>query len=103
MNQIYKNANYILAIPGLHFAYLLRHLANKETLYLIRDKYKEIIYNEIFNNKNSPADDTINNDIDDIKSLNTTHFTQQQQQEEEEETEIKSLKGIYQIAYDLYK
>ncbi|CAO3637170.1 unnamed protein product [Cunninghamella blakesleeana] len=52
MNQIYKNATYILAVPDLHMEYLMKNTANKEKLELI-DRYKYSIYVELFNIKHS--------------------------------------------------
>ncbi|CAO3637982.1 unnamed protein product [Cunninghamella blakesleeana] len=61
MNQIYKNATYILAVPDLHKRYLLKHPANKEIIAIYDDNYL-------------PADNCINNDI---KSLTTNSIQQQ--------------------------
>ncbi|CAO3637659.1 unnamed protein product [Cunninghamella blakesleeana] len=61
MNQIYKKASYILAVPDLHLTYLLKHPENSEISNLIYFKYKKTIYEEIFNSKLLSTDDTINN------------------------------------------
>ncbi|CAO3638566.1 unnamed protein product [Cunninghamella blakesleeana] len=47
MNQIYKNASYILAVPDLHKGYLLKNPANREMLDYI-NIYKVTVYKEIF-------------------------------------------------------
>ncbi|CAO3637736.1 unnamed protein product [Cunninghamella blakesleeana] len=62
MNQIYQYATYILAVPDLHKGYLKKNVVNKEILNLVYYEYNETIYEEIFNNKNSSTDDSINND-----------------------------------------
>ncbi|CAO3637174.1 unnamed protein product [Cunninghamella blakesleeana] len=54
MNQIYKNATYILAVPDLHMEYLMKNTANKEKLELI-DRYKYSIYDELFTIRHSPT------------------------------------------------
>ncbi|CAO3637732.1 unnamed protein product [Cunninghamella blakesleeana] len=77
MNQIYKKAAYIVAVPDLHKEYLLKNTANEEIMNLIEEKYKNIIYKEIFNSEHSPTDNSIN---DDIKSSITINSIQQQQQ-----------------------
>ncbi|CAO3638111.1 unnamed protein product [Cunninghamella blakesleeana] len=76
MNRIYKKASYILAIPDLHYKYLLKNTANKEVLNLIR-KYSETIYKEIFNNNHS-ANSSINNDMNSSKFSPTQQEQQQQ-------------------------
>ncbi|CAO3638494.1 unnamed protein product [Cunninghamella blakesleeana] len=78
MNQIYKKATYILAVPDLHYSYLLKHPANKEILDLIRYDYYKTIYKEIANNKYSSTENSINND--NTESSITTNSIRQQQQ-----------------------
>ncbi|CAO3637190.1 unnamed protein product [Cunninghamella blakesleeana] len=95
MNQIYTNATYILAIPDLHKEYLLKNVANKEILDLIVYKYRETIYNEIFNMKHS-----VNNDK--IKSL-MIHSSQQQQQQQHTNNDLLSIFQKLKIENDELK
>ncbi|CAO3637367.1 unnamed protein product [Cunninghamella blakesleeana] len=60
MNQIYQNASFILAVPDLHYSYLLKNTANQELIRFIV-KHKITIYNEIFNITQSSSTDSINN------------------------------------------
>ncbi|CAO3637946.1 unnamed protein product [Cunninghamella blakesleeana] len=54
MNQIYKNASYILAVPDLHWVHLWNGgEINRKILDLIEQKYDAIIYKEILHNNHS--------------------------------------------------
>ncbi|CAO3637862.1 unnamed protein product [Cunninghamella blakesleeana] len=80
MNQIYKNASSVLAIPDLHREYLLKHPANKEIIInLLEKKYSNIIFKEIANDKNSHTNNSIN---DNTKGSITTHSIQHQHQQQ---------------------
>ncbi|CAO3649499.1 unnamed protein product [Cunninghamella blakesleeana] len=46
MSEIYKRANYILAVPDLHKSYLIKNPANQEIFYLIQ-QFRQVIYNDI--------------------------------------------------------
>ncbi|CAO3638502.1 unnamed protein product [Cunninghamella blakesleeana] len=56
MNQIYKNATYIVAVPDLHKRYLEKNTVYKEIVNLMV-KYRNAIYNELFHDEHSPTND----------------------------------------------
>ncbi|CAO3637998.1 unnamed protein product [Cunninghamella blakesleeana] len=74
MNQIYKKATYILAIPDLHLEYLSKNSANSEVLKLIRFDFWEIIHSEIFNVKHTSPNDSINNDMNGVITDTTSQM-----------------------------
>ncbi|CAO3619571.1 unnamed protein product [Cunninghamella blakesleeana] len=55
MSEIYEKANYILAVPDLHYGYLITNPANIYYLELIA-KYKEVIYSSIVFYQNEKED-----------------------------------------------
>ncbi|CAO3651557.1 unnamed protein product [Cunninghamella blakesleeana] len=71
MNQIYKKASYILAVPDLHKWHLLDNTANKEMINLIK-KYRDIIHHDIYNNAH-PFKLTSSNIEDLAKHTNIDH------------------------------
>ncbi|CAO3637556.1 unnamed protein product [Cunninghamella blakesleeana] len=75
MNQIYQKAAYILAVPDLHWKYLLKNIGNKQVLDLMNEN-GEIIYNEILNNKHISTDDSLNSN--NTNNSTNTDTTQQQ-------------------------
>ncbi|KAI9303241.1 hypothetical protein BJ944DRAFT_268727 [Cunninghamella echinulata] len=68
MSDIYKKAAYILAVPDLHFGYLKKNPLNNNILDA-DEKYKQAVYNDIFNN-NSYSRSTDKNQIATIKREN---------------------------------
>ncbi|CAO3652466.1 unnamed protein product [Cunninghamella blakesleeana] len=79
MNQIYKNAIYILTVPDLHNYYLYQNIANREIIDLIY-KHKDTIHHDIThhpitdkknNVENSKSDSTLqaNNNNDHYNSV----------------------------------
>ncbi|CAO3651561.1 unnamed protein product [Cunninghamella blakesleeana] len=118
MNQIYKKASYILAVPDLHEGYLRKNTANYEILKLIW-KYKNRIRHDIFSTVHlSTVDDNIiehptqhtNNDCH-YSEQNSTHEKIINENEELRnefkeivfKKESEELKKVYQfLAYLVY-
>ncbi|CAO3651984.1 unnamed protein product [Cunninghamella blakesleeana] len=108
MNEIYKRASFILAIPDLHVAYLMKNPANKEALGFI-DKYKKRIYKDILkHHDNHPLLTAVSTGtaVDSIKNVNNNNDNNNNNRKEADdedeigEEETEGLKKAYQfLAY----
>ncbi|CAO3637838.1 unnamed protein product [Cunninghamella blakesleeana] len=96
MNQVYKRATYILAIPDLHRYYLMKNTANKNIMDLI-SKYKNVIYDSlsIINNHYHSSSSS--------SSITTTSIITNENEnkiKEKEEINYEELMKVYQfLAY----